>query len=83
MRKLVLLATALVLSSVAAAAEQPRSQNSHKAAPSGKSLPIKRPYSANACAEYGAGFVMIEGTSTCMKIGGAISVGGGISGGSR
>ena len=83
MRKLILLATALALSSVATVAEQAHSQKSYKAAPSGKSLPIKRPSSANACAEYGAGFVMIEGTGTCMKIGGAIGVGGGISSGSR
>ena len=83
MLKLILLATALVLTSAAAVAEQPQSPKSYKAAPSGKSLPIKRPSSANACAEYGAGFVMIEGTTTCMKIGGAIGVGGGISSGSR
>jgi hypothetical protein len=44
---------------------------------------LKRPSSANACAEYGAGFVKIEGTNTCMKIGGAVSVGAGASSGSR
>ena len=83
MRKLILLATAIVLSSSAAVAEQPRLPKPYKTAPSDKSLPLKRPNSANACAAYGAGFVMIEGTGTCMKIGGAISVGGGISSGSR
>jgi hypothetical protein len=83
MRKLLLLATALVLSSVAALAERPRPQKPSKTAPSSKTLPLKRPGSANACAEYGAGFVMIEGTGTCMKIGGAIGVSGGISSGSR
>ena len=83
MHKLLLLSAALMLSSVAAAAEQPRPLKPYKAAPSGTSLPVKRPGSANACAEYGAGFVMIEGTGTCMKIGGAIGVGGGISSGSR
>lgn len=83
MRKLVLLATALVLSSVAAAAEQPRPSKSDKAAPPGKVLPLKRSNSANACAEYGAGFVRIEGTNTCMKIGGAVSIGAGVSSGSR
>ena len=74
---------AVVLPSVAAAAEQPRLQKSDKAATSGKLLPLKRSNSANACAEYGAGFVKIEGTSTCMKIGGAISIGAGTSAGSR
>ena len=74
---------AVALASVAAAAEQPRLQKSDKAATSGKLLPLKRSNSANACAEYGAGFVKIEGTSTGMKIGGAVSVGAGVSGGSR
>ena len=83
MRKFLLVMMAMVLPSVAAAAEQPRLQKADKAIPSGKSLPLKRPSSANACAEYGAGFVKIEGTSTCMKIGGAVSIGAGVSGGSR
>jgi len=83
MRKSLLVMMAMVLPSVAAAAEQPRLQKADKAAPSGKSLPLKRPSSANACAEYGAGFVKIEGTNTCMKIGGAVSIGAGVSGGSR
>ena len=74
---------AVALSSVASAAEQTRPQKLDKAPASGKSLPLKRPSSANACAEYGAGFVRIDGTNTCMKIGGAVSVGAGVSGGSR
>ena len=83
MRKSLLVMMAVVLPSVAAAAEQPRPQKPGKAATSGKLLPLKRSNSANACAEYGAGFVKIEGTNTCMKIGGAVSVGAGVSGGSR
>ena len=74
---------AVLLPSVAAAAEQPRSQKPDKAATSGRLLPLKRSNSANACAEYGAGFVKVEGTNTCMKIGSAVSVGAGVSGGSR
>ena len=74
---------AMALPLVAAAAEQPRLQKPGKAATSDTSLPLKRPSSANACAEYGAGFVRIEGSNTCMKIGGAVSVGAGVSGGSR
>ena len=81
MRKSLLVMMAVVLASVAAAAEQPRPRKPEQAAPSGKLLPLKRSNSANACAEYGAGFVRIEGTSTCMKIGGAVSVG--VSSGSR
>ena len=83
MRKSLLIVMAVTLPSVAALAEQPRSQKPDKAATSGKLLPLKRSNSANACVEYGAGFVKIEGTNTCMKIGGAVSVGAGMSSGSR
>ena len=83
MRKSLLVMFAVVLASIAARAEQPRLQKPDNAATSGKPIPLKRSNSANACAEYGAGFVKIEGTNTCMKIGGAVSVGAGVSGGSR
>jgi hypothetical protein len=83
MRKSLLVTMTVVLASVAAAAEQPRPRKPDTAATSGKLLPLKRSNSANACAEYGAGFVKIEGTNTCMKIGGAVSVGAGMSSGSR
>jgi hypothetical protein len=83
MRKSLLVMMAAVLASVAAAAEQPRPGKPDKAATSGKLLPLQLSNSANSCAEYGAGFVKIEGTNTCMKIGGAVSVGAGVSGGSR
>ena len=80
MRKSLLVMIALALPSVAAA-DQLRLQKRDKAAASDKPLPLKR--SSNACAEYGAGFFKIEGTNTCMKIGGAIGVGAGVSSGSR
>ena len=82
MRKSLLVMITAVLSG-AAAAEQLRPLKFEKAAPVGQTLPVKRPNSANACAEYGAGFVRVEGTGTCMKIGGAIGVGAGVSIGSR
>ena len=82
MRKSLLVIMAVVLPSVAAA-EQPRLQKPDKAATSGKLLPLKRSNSANACAEYGPGFVKIEGANTCMKIGGTVSIGAGVSSGSR
>jgi hypothetical protein len=83
MRKSLLVMIAVSLPAFAAAAEQPRPHKSGKAAAPDKVLPLKRSNSANACAEYGAGFVRIEGTSTCMKIGGAVSIGAGVSSGSR
>lgn len=80
MRIFLLVMVALALPSVTAA-EPLRFQKPDKPLASDKPLPPRR--SSNACAEYGAGFVKIEGTSTCMKIGGAISVGAGVSSGSR
>jgi len=83
MRKSLLIMMVAVLPAAAAVAEQPRPPKPGKAATPGKVLPLKRSNSANACAEYGAGFIKIEGTNTCMKIGGAVSVGAGVSSGSR
>ena len=83
MRKSLLVMIAVVLPAAAAVAEQARPQKSGKAPTPGKVLPLKRSSSANACAEYGAGFVKIEGTNTCIKIGGAVSIGAGVSSGSR
>ena len=39
-----------------------------------KVLPVKGIGAANSCAAYGADFVKIEGTETCMKIGGNIAI---------
>jgi hypothetical protein len=84
MRKSLLAITALVLTAMAAsAAEQTGHRTSDKAAPSGKVLPLKRATSDNSCAAYGAGFVKVEGTATCVKIGGTVSIGAGTSSGSR
>jgi hypothetical protein len=84
MRKSLLAIAALILTGVAAlAAEQTGQQKSGKAAPAGKLLPLKGATSGNSCAAYGAGFVKIEGSDTCIKIGGAVGVGAGTSAGSR
>ncbi|MDA9421205.1 MULTISPECIES: hypothetical protein [Bradyrhizobium] len=43
----------------------------------GKALPLKSATGkagAGSCASYGARFVMVEGTGTCVKIGGSISI---------
>lgn len=79
MRKSLLVIVAVLVPASATFAEQPRISRSDKAAASGKVLPLKGARSANSCAEYGAGFVRIEGTNTCMKIGGAISIGADVS----
>jgi hypothetical protein len=73
MRKLVfLLALALPIASVSA--EQPRPLKFDQPG-SGKNLPVKEPRSDNSCAAYGAGFVKVAGSNTCVRVGGAISVG--------
>ncbi|MDH2381323.1 hypothetical protein [Bradyrhizobium sp. CER78] len=47
----------------------------------GRTLPSKSATRSNSCASYGPGFVKVEGTDTCVKLGGAVSVGAGVSGG--
>jgi hypothetical protein len=73
MRKLFLVIVVAVLSASSAPAQQSRDPKPDKPA---TSIPLRAPKAAaNSCAEYGPGFVKVEGTSTCMKIGGSISVG--------
>jgi hypothetical protein len=36
-----------------------------------------RPPTTNPCAAFGPGFVRIEGSDSCIKLGGATSIGGG------
>ncbi len=73
LRQFVLLAA--TLSASVALAEPLRHPKPGTAAPSGKPLPLKGASSANSCAAYGADFVRIEGSDTCIKIGGTIGVG--------
>jgi hypothetical protein len=49
-----------------------------------KVLPMKGTVTINSCAAYGPGFVKVEGTDTCVQIGGSIGIGvGGSTGGRR
>jgi hypothetical protein len=34
----------------------------------------KKPAPVNPCAQYGAGFVQVKGTTTCVKVGGSTRV---------
>jgi hypothetical protein len=63
----------VVLSASSVSAQQLREQKPDKRATSVALRPAKT--AANPCAAYGAGFVRIEGSSTCIKIGGSIDVG--------
>jgi hypothetical protein len=83
MRNILLAIVVAVLPVWSAVAEQPGSQKPDKSATSGRLLPVKRAGAGNYCAEYGPGFVKVDGTETCVKVGGAVSIGAGISGGRR
>jgi hypothetical protein len=83
MRKILLVIAVAVLPASAAPAEQPGGQKLDLSTSSGKQLPIKGAETGNACAAYGPGFVKVDGTGTCVKIGGAISVETGTSVGPR
>jgi hypothetical protein len=77
MRPALLILTALASLIAPASAEQTRPLKFDQPA-TGKTLPVKEPKYDSSCAAYGAGFVKIAGTNTCVKIGGAVSVGGSV-----
>jgi hypothetical protein len=62
-----------VLSASSASAQQSRDGKPDKPATGVPLRPAKA--AANPCAEYGPGFVRIEGSSTCMKVGGSFVAG--------
>jgi hypothetical protein len=72
----VVLAAVCALAAGSASAQQRREQKLNK--PSA-SLSLRPKAAADRCAEYGPGFASIDGTSTCIKIGGSFSVGVGAS----
>jgi hypothetical protein len=68
---LALILTALPLQVIAA---EPRKTKK----PSSTDVARTKLPKSNPCAEYGAGFVRVEGSSTCIRIGGSIGVGAGV-----
>jgi Porin subfamily len=75
MRTLLLLIVAVTLPTAPLLAEQPALPKSERAAKPDKMLPTKRVTSERSCAAFGAGFVKVEGTDTCVKVGGYVSSG--------
>ena len=73
----------VVLPASIAPAEPSNRQKPDKPVVSGSLLPLKGAASGNSCATYGAGFVKLNGTETCVQIGGAVSIGVGSFGGRR
>jgi hypothetical protein len=83
MRNILLAIVVAALPASAAPAEQPGTLKLDQPATSGRQLPVKGAATGNACAGYGPGFVKVDGTGTCVKIGGAISIEAGSSVGPR
>jgi Porin subfamily len=83
MRNILLaIVVAVLLPASIALAEPSSRQKSDKPTASDRLLPLKAAGAGNPCAAYGPGFVRVDGTETCVKIGGAVSIGiGGSSGG--
>ncbi len=77
MRKLFLTIVAVFCAS-SALAESSRPLKLDTPAATNKTVPLKAKASSNACAAYGAGFIKVEGTDTCVQVGGSISVGAGV-----
>jgi hypothetical protein len=77
----ILLAIVVVMVPVSiAAAEPPGRQKPDPTPTRERLLPVRRDAGAgNSCAAYGPGFVKIDGTGTCVKVGGAIEIGAGAS----
>lgn len=67
MGKLILLIALLPVAAMAA--EQPKK----------KAVPV----TANPCAQYGTGWVQVQGTTTCVKVGGSLQIETGTSGRAR
>jgi hypothetical protein len=83
MRNILLAIAVAVLPISSAAAGQSGGQKPDKPADSGRLLPVKRAGGGDSCAAYGRGFVKPAGADTCVKIGGAVSIGAGGSSGGR
>lgn len=71
---LLLIAVTALLPASSAAAEQLRQQRSDKSISTARQHQLKGART-DSCAVYGAGFVRVDGTQTCVKIGGAVSIG--------
>lgn len=82
MRNILVTFVIAVLTASSAQAE-PFSIQKRDASPASGRLPTKRAGASNPCSAFGPGFVKVEGTETCVKIGGAVSVGAGGSSGSH
>ena len=75
MRTIVLVMLVAASSAAAALAEPAGRHKPGYSTPPSKVLPVKGASAGHSCAGYGPGFVKVEGTGTCVKVGGAVSIG--------
>jgi hypothetical protein len=68
MKMIIIAVVAALLPTLLAAAELPKKSTEPRRSAS------QRPVTGNPCAAYGAGFVKVEGSSTCIKVGGSVRV---------
>jgi len=74
---LILITFAAVSASAAESLRLPPAERPQTGKETGKTLPLKGTAGAGkagSCASYGPRFVMVEGTGTCVKVGGSVSV---------
>ena len=69
MKILLLALMVTLLPPSAIAAGQSGSETKKPAKPSATLRPVK----TTTCGQYGAGFIQIEGTTTCVKVGGSVT----------
>jgi hypothetical protein len=65
-----------VLVPAVAFAQQVNRWNLQTPTDAGKPLPSKTTAGSNPCASLGPGFIKVEGTDTCVKLGGSFSASG-------
>ena len=82
MRNILIALVIAALSGASALAESFSANKREQSAAAGRST-AKRAGPNNPCSAFGPGFVKVDGSETCVKIGGAVSVGAGSSIGSH
>jgi hypothetical protein len=83
MRNILLATLVAVLPVSSVATAQTVGQKSDKPSSSDKLLPLKGSHDSNTCAAYGPGFIKVDGSDTCVKVGGDVSIGVSSSSGAR
>ena len=79
----ILIALVIAALGVASALAEPSSPNKREQPAAAGRPTAERAGPSNPCSAFGPGFVKIDGSETCVKIGGAVSVGAGSSMGSH